>query len=235
MTATIMKVTYKKKVYHLHWPKKFDKIVLKAAKLYKRPGGTVSWKEAEADGMLKGLPVFLTLRNIAQRNGHLKALKKPGFKKKRLKKNQAYLKKNLLVAASGNAQKQKLYAKIVPEEIKKKHGWKPRTIWTEKQRELLLKLSKLYRKSKVTVDWVDLALDKRVEKLPFQDSLKLCKYYNSLKRKKEGGKKYIKKRREEALQYKYDNYDTYLENQEKRRVRVKKAVNEFLLSKLELR
>lgn len=230
-----MKIIYKKKTFHIHWPKEFNKIVLKAAKLYLRPGGTVDWKEAEADGVLRGLPVSLSLRDIAQRNGYLKQLKKPGFKKKRLRKNREYLKENPLVAASGNAQKQELYAELVPEEIKKKHGWKPRSFWTVKQKELLLKLSEKYRKSKITIDWILLAQDKRVDKLPTQDSFKLCKYYNSLKRQNKGGKKYVKQRREEALRYKYENYDTYLSNQEKRRVRVKKSVNEFLLSKLELR
>ena len=228
-----MRVKYKNKTYHLHWPKKFDDIVLKVAKKYKRPGSLINWKKAEADGMLKGLPVFLTLKDLAQRASALKAYKKPGYKEKRREQNlKCLLNKPPILVLS---HRQELYAKLIPEEIKRKHGWKPRTIWTEKQRALLLKLTEKYRKSEVTVDWIMLAQDKRVEKLPSQDSFVLCKYYNSLKRKKKGGKKYVKQRREDALRYKYENYDTYLSNQEKRRVRIKKAVNEFLLSKLELR
>lgn len=230
-----MKVKYKNRVFFVQWPKRFDEIVLKAAKTYRCTDGTVSWKEAEADGTLKGLPVFLTLKDISIRNSYLKSSKKPRNRKKRLKRNREYAKTHSSTSAQSTAAKQKLYAEAVPEEIKRKHGWKPRSIWTEKQKQLLLVLTEKYRKSKITVDWVNLAQDKRVKKLPIQDSFKLCKYYNSLKRKKEGGKIYIKKRRKEALIYKYNNYDTYLDHLEKRRVRIKDSVNEFLLSKLELR
>lgn len=230
----IMKVKYKNRVYHVQWPKRFDEIVLKAAKTYRHTNGTINWKKAEADGMLKGLPVFLTLKNISQRNAHLKASKNPRNRRKRLERNREYAKTHL-TSTHGTSAKQKLYTKVVPEKIKKRHGWKPRSIWTEEQKKILLTLSKEYQKSKVTIDWIKLAKDKRVKKLPFQGSFKLCKYYNSFKRKKKGGKKYVVQRRKDALIYKYDNYDTYLDNQEKRRIRVKDSVNEFLLSKLELR
>ena len=63
----------------------------------------------------------------------------------------------------------------------------------------------------------------------------MCKYYNILKRKKKGGKKYVQERRKEALKYKYGNYDVYRKKMEERRVRVKESVNEFLISQLELR
>lgn len=229
-----MRIKYKNKIYHVQWPKRYDKIILKAAKGYKRSDGTVNWKGAEADRMLKGLPVFLTLKDISQRNSHLKMSKKPGYKKKKLIANRKYQKLHP-TTTEGTLKKKKLFANIVPDEIKKKYGWKPRTIWTEEQRGLLFKLSERYRKSKDTIDWKKLAEDKRVEKLPFQDSFKLCKYYNSLKRKKKGGKKFIKKRRKDALIYKYENYTTYRQKQEETRVRIKNSVNEFLLSQLELR
>jgi hypothetical protein len=230
-----MKVRYKRRIYHVQWPKRFDEIILRVAKTYRCTDGTVSWKEAEADGMLRGLPIFLNLRNISQRNAHLKSSKNPRNRRKRLKRNQEYVKTHPSTSSQSTSVKQKLYAGTVPEKIKKKYGWKPRSIWTEKQKKLLLELSEKYRKSKVTIDWIKLAKDKRIKKLPFQGSFKLCKYYNSLKRKKKGGKKFIVQRRKDALIYKYDNYDVYLDNQEKRRIRVKDSVNEFLLSKLELR
>ena len=230
----IMKIRYKGKIYHVHWPKRFDLIIFKAAKrASKRSDGTVKWMEAEADGMLNGLPVFLSLHNISQRYSFLRNSKKPEFKKRVIEKNRKYAK--LPISTKGTLKKRKLFAKVLPEELKKKYGWKPRSIWTEKQKELLLKLSEEYRKSKVTIDWKKLGQDKRIEKLPFQGSFKLCKYYNSLKRKKRGGEKYVKKRREEALNYKYENYSTYRSNQDKRRIQIQNSVNEFLLSKLELR
>lgn len=230
-----MKIKYKNRIYHVQWPKRFDEIILNAAKTYRHTNGTVNWKEAEADGTLKGLPAFLTLRDFSHRNAYFKVSKNPRNKRKKLKRNKEYAKTHPSTSTQSTSAKQKLYAEALPEKIKRGHGWKPRTIWTEKQKELLLKLSEKYRKSKVTVGWIELAEDKRVEKLPFQDSFKLCKYYNSLKRKKKGGREFTAQRRKEALIYKYNNYGAYLENQEKRRVRVRDSVNEFLLSKLELR
>ena len=232
--AIIMKIKYKNRIYHVQWPKRFDTIILRAAKTYRHTNGTVSWKEAEADGMLKGLPVFLTLRDISHRNAYFKSLKKPINRKKILERNRVYAKAHP-TSYQGTVQRGKLYAEKVPEAIKRKYGWKPRNIWTEKQRKILLILSEEYRKSQVTIDWKKLTKDKKVKKLPFQDSFKLCKYYNSLKRKKKGGKKHINQRRKDALIYKYNNYDIYLDNLEKRRVRVKDSVNEFLLNKLKLR
>lgn len=233
-----MKIRYKGKIYHVQWPKRFDRIILKAAKeTYRRSDGTIRWVEAEADGLLKGLPVFLSLKNISQRNSYLKNSKKAAYKKRKIENNQKYFKIHPVPVGTphGTVTKQRLFVEAVPDGLKKKYGWKPRSIWTKKQKELLLKLSEEYRKSKDTIDWKTLAQDKRVKKLPFQGSFKLCKYYNSLKRKKKGGKKFIKKRRAEALIYKYENYKTYRSNQEKRRIRIQNSVNEFLLSKLELR
>jgi len=229
-----MRVTYNGNTYNVRWPKRFDEIILKVAKKYKR-AGSIAWKRAEADGMLKGLPAFLTLRDISQRNSLLKRSKEPGFKKKKYKQNAAYRQKNPTSSALGTIARRKLFAETLPEDLKKKHGWKPRGFWTKAQKELLLELAEEHRKSKVTIDWKSLGEDKAVKKLPFQDSFKLCKYYNSLKRKKKGGKKFVKRRREEALNYKYENYSTYRSNQDKQRIRVKNSVNEFLLSTLELR
>ncbi len=232
-----MKIKYKGRVYHLHWPERFDKIVLKAADEYMRPNGTIRWKDAEADGALIGLPVYLTLRDISQRRSTLKGKSDPVRLEKRKKSREAYAKSHSSKYRSGPsmAKKEKLFSEAVPDDLKKKHGWVPRTIWNDKQRELLFELAEKYRKSKHTIDWILLSWDWRLKKLPTQDSDVLCKYYNSLKRKKKGGKKLVKKKRKEALKYKYDNYDVYLKKIEERRVRVKDSVNEFLISQLELR
>jgi len=232
-----MKIKYKGRVYHLHWPERFDRIVLKVAEDYMRPNGTVRWKDAEADGALKGLPVYLTLRDISQRRSTLRSKSDPDWVERKKRVRDAYAKSHSKKyhSGSGIARKEALFAQFVPEDLKRKHGWVPRTIWTEGQKELLHELAEKYRKSKFTIDWITLSMDRQLKKLPTQDSTVLCKYYNSLKRKKRAGKKYLEKRRKDALEYKRDHYDTYLKNLEERRVRVKESVNEFLISKLELR
>lgn len=226
-----MKVRYKKKIYYVQWPKRFDIIIEWAAKRYKKSCGTINWKDAEYDGALKGLPVYLNLKDISRRNSYFKFSKDPEWKNKKLKHNREYMKTH---PSSGEiTYREKLYSRNIPEDLKRKHGWKPRGFWKEKQKQFLLILVEKYRKSKVTIDWIKLAKDKRVKKFPVQDSFKLCKYYNSLKRK--GGKEYISKHREGALKYKYEHYKAYLEGQKRRRIARQNAVNEFLLSKLELR
>lgn len=228
-----MKIRYKNKVYHVQWPKKFDAIIKRAAKKYIFPPHGTDWQWAEADGELRGLPVYLTLRDISRRNSFLKRSSDPKWRKKKLKQVREYQKTH--PAPSRNLIKGELYSQTIPEDLKRKHGWKPRSFWTKEQKQILLILAEKYRKSKVTIDWIKLAEDEKVKKLSFQGSFKLCKYYNSLKRKKKGGKKYIKKHRKDALKYKYEHYKAYRDGQERRRVTKQNAVNEFLLNTLELR
>jgi len=223
-----MKVIYKKRVYHLQWPKKFDEIILKAAKKYQSPNGKINWKKAEADRALKGLPLFLTLRNISQRYSHLKSTKT----KKHQRRNSATKKSSK--GGTFDKKKYDLFKEIIPHDIKKKHGWKSKSIWTKEQKQILIQLTKMYRKSKLTIDWETLIFDPKIKKLPYQNKYKLMKYYGQcLKRKRT--KEEIKHKQEGALRYKKENYKNYRAGQRKRYKTVKNSINEFLLSQIQLR
>lgn len=230
-----MKVIYKNKTYHVQWSKFFDLIIKKAAKKHKHSNGTISWKNAEADGDLKGLPKFLTYRDISHRYSFLKYSKTKEYKKKREElykkfKKEGKIKQGLKL----DKEKSTLFRNIIPNDLKKKYGWKPKTIWTEKQKQILINLAEKYRKSKITIDWQRLILDSKIKKLPYQDSFRLMKYYGQcLKRKKT--KKQVKKKRNDALRYKYENYDEYKAGQRKRYKILKNSVNKFLISQIPLR
>ena len=230
-----MKIIYKKKLYHLQWPKKWDDIVRKAAKKHKLPNGFISWKEAEANGNLKGLPKHLTYRDISQRFSLLKRCKTQKYKESRKAQYEKNIRENKFQKGlTFDKQKIALFREIVPTNTKKKHGWKPRSTWTEKQKNILIALTKLYRKSKKTVDWGTLVSDPKIKKLPYQDRFKLMKFYGQcLKREKT--KEQIKHRRKDSIRYKYENYETYKAGQRKRYQIMKKSVNEFLIAQIPLR
>jgi hypothetical protein len=65
--------------------------------------------------------------------------------------------------------------------------------------------------------------------LPEHKLSRVRSYYWRLKRPPDQ-----KKRRKQALIYKYNNYKKYLANQNKARFMVRKSVNDFLFSKLEM-
>lgn len=218
-----MKVIYKRETYYIQWPKQFNKIIIQAAKKYKRLNKTISWKDAEADGALKGLIKNLTLRDISHRYSFLKQYEKN--KKRRKKLRECEKTKQLL-----DPKKLILFKSVIPDKTKRKFGWKSKNVWTKKQKKILDELVEIYRKSKKTIDWIKLTKDKRVEKLPYQNSFKLCKYWNSCKFKKKPA--YIKKHRANALKYKHDNYSKYRQNQDKNSKVIKQSVNTFLLNEL---
>lgn len=230
-----MKVIYKKRTYNVQWPKHFNAIIRKAAKKHKRSDGMINWKEAEADGDLKGLPRFLTLRDISQRHSALKRFKSKKHKERKKELYEKYKKEGKIKQGLKlDKEKFTLFRNNIPADTKEKHGWKPKTLWTNKQKEILLELVKIYRKSKVTIDWETLIDDPKIKKLPYQDRFRLMKYYGQcLKRKRT--KKEIKKKRNDAIRYKYENYGNYISGQRKRYQIMKKSVNDFLIAQIPLR
>jgi len=228
-----MKVTYKGKNYQVRWPKRFDAIILRAAKKYKQPNGYVLWKQAADDGALKGLPRYLTNRDFSHRYTFLKFKETDAYQEKKLADNEKY-KQGSMPKSNTDKLKTKLFKENLPEDLKKKHGWKPRAVWTKQQQQLLKQLTKIYRKSKVTIDWTALVTDDRINKLPYQDQTKLMKYYGE-KLSKKKTEKQTQHKRKDAIRYKYENYDTYLKGQSRRYKIRKDAVNEFLISQLPLR
>jgi len=227
-----MKVTYNGRTYQVRWPKKFDVIILKVSLEYRQPNGYVQWKKADADGALKGLPKYLTYRDLSHRFTFLQFRETKEYEKKKIEYNEKN--KGKFNGSPITKIKNALFKEILPEDLKKKHGWKPRTIWNDEQKQLLLNLVKIYRKSKLVINWETLVYDKRVNRLPYQDRFKLMKYYGQILKRKMT-KKQINKKREDSLRYKYENYDEYLKGQSRRYSTVKNSVNEFLISQLPLR
>jgi len=235
-----MKILYKKKVFNVHWPEKFDKILRRVAREYKLSNGYISWKDAEADGELKGIPLFLSLDDLSCRYSFIKLRETKKYQERRKELLEKYKKEGKLKTPRKkktqygvHPEKIKLFSDVIPEKIKMSHDWKPRSIWTKEQNNILNRLVKRYRKSIKTIDWIALAKDERTKKLPFRDSFKLCKYWKNYNRKTKPG--FVEKHRKETLKYKHDNYDTYRKNQDRRRMAIQKSVNEFLLSKIPLR
>ena len=228
-----MKVIHKKKTYNIQWPEEFDRIIIKTAKKHACPSGYIKWINADADGDLRGLPKYLTYRDLSHRFSLLKCRDNEDYKKSKKEQYDKY-RKGLKSGPTFDTRKFDLFRDIVPDDLKKKHGWKPKSLWTKKQKELLINLTKIYRKSKITIDWETLVLDPKVKKLPYQDRFKLMKYFGQCLNKKIT-KKQIKQKRADALRYKKENYKEYREGQTKRYKAIKNTINEFLLAQLPLR
>jgi len=228
-----MKVEYKGETYNLQWPEKFDDIVQRAGDKNKTKGGFVSWRRAEINGDLVGLPLFLSYRSLSHRYSFLKCSKVEGFKERKRAINKACLKKSKKVR-SFTKERQELFRSEISGDIKESNGWKSKSKWTEEQREILKDLTVRHRRSKKVIDWESLVNDPDVELLPYQDRFKLMKYFGQcVKRRKT--RKQIKDRRADAIRYKYENYDDYLKGQQRRFQMIKNSVNDFLISQLELR
>lgn len=126
----------------------------------------VDWKAAEKAGALKGLP-NITLKQLSQRHSQLKR-RFEGFK--RPAPDKVYIPKK--------ADRFMVWTNL-PDDIKKKHGHKPRQVWTEYQKKLLFQIAKDH--SHTNVDWKRVVKDERVDKLPTQKISQLTSYYNGLK------------------------------------------------------
>jgi len=226
-----MKITFKNKVYIIHWPKKFDTIIITAAKEYKGYK-LINWKQAEADGKLIGLPAQLSLRDISRRFSIIKNKRK----NKKIKKqhNEEWIKKIGKVAyrklINKAIQRRSKLTKYIPSKIKTKYGWNTKKIWDIKHKNILLQLVKKYKKGK-RVDWKELIKDRLVCKFPHQDRLRLMRYYGQcLKRKPDKIK-----RRIDALNYKRSNYSRYLKQLNKYNRVKRKTIKDFLMTKVSLR
>jgi len=180
------KITYQNKDFYLRWPKESDWIILDIGhrygswKLFNYKTGqtrrlyVVDWKKAEKCGELKGLPTC-TLLQLAKRYGDLKRrYGDPNYVKRKSKKNKQYQTKR-----KNNSFVNRLPIwQSIPDEIKIKYGHKPKQIWTEQQKKLLLKIAKEY--THTNVDWKKVIEDSLVEKLPVHTIAKLAHYYQHL-------------------------------------------------------
>jgi hypothetical protein len=224
----------------LCWNEEFDNQLLNIERKYRRYcqthkiGGKtityqVDWKHAEWDGALKGLPLLPRIK-YSKRLTYLRKLRKDyeGFLAKRREFNKESLAR--YEAKHGhkrkNVNKRREIFKTLPEEFKKRHGWKPRGCWNEKQRDLLFKIVADYQNT--SVDWISLMQDERVLKLPekyHKDLHALRKYYWSLKCKNNGGEEWLERKRALARKYKEANKEVFYARQSDRRQIERDIVN----------
>jgi len=216
-----MKIIYNNTTFYIHWPKHFDTIIISAAKRNKfKKSNFINWEQAEANGHLKGLPTLLSLHDISHRFNYLKNKHKP-------KNTQTYKPR------PQHYQNKKLLFKNLPTHLKTSLGWKPKTIWSPKQKQLLITLTTQYKKIK-SVNWTALIKDPRINQLPYKSRLKLMKYYGQCINRSLTTNQIIQKRKD-ALNYKHTHYKKYLSNNKKRHNIIKNSINNFLLSNLTLR
>jgi hypothetical protein len=217
----------------LHWKPEWDLRLLVIALKFRNKAGFVSWAMAKANGYLRNLPK-LSSRDFSHRLSHLLCIKfnpeglerKKQLNKKYLQLNKKYLPKQNRVSF---VRRLKIFQKDLSENTRKRYGHNPREKWTKDQRKILFYLAEKYRKSPVTIDWRKLVKDEVFYSLPSHKLAQIRSYYWRLKRPPDP-----KKRRKQAIAYKYKNYGKYLSNQRKASLRVRDSVNDFLMDKLEL-
>jgi len=240
------KIIHNNVTIFIRWSKESDRRILSAGKLYghwrifHRKNGNyervwiIDWKNALESGALKNLP-NVALNKISKRHSHLKHLLNSDpiqIKKKKKQDNKKYAKKKKVKNTSFDTRI--TIWKNLPESIRKNFGYKPRSIWTEKQKKLLLKIASKY-KNKLSIKWVLLMQDPRVLQLPAKYHNNLCalrKYYWCVARTDRKSRKFVRKHREDALRWKSENLERYYENQHRRINLIRKTVNTFLSNKI---
>lgn len=179
------KITYKNEDFYLRWPKESDWIILDIGRrygswklfFYKKTNEyrrlyVVDWLTAKANNEIKDLP-NCTLLQLAKRYGYLKQFySDPNFNKKRNLKNNKIKKRR----GPGRL----TIWKDIDSEFKLAHGHKPRSIWTEKQKTLLLAIAKDH--THTNVDWKKIINDPLITKLPsnYHSITRLTHYYQHL-------------------------------------------------------
>lgn len=234
-------VKMKDQKFLIWWPPAYDEIIMKVGKKYgetciwhyKSSKKTkriwrVSWQKARKDGALKKLSKFSNLE-LSKRHSLLVMYHKDpiAFLDKKKKCNQTRKEKN---KKNYYKKKKELWDQISMNK-KQKYGWKPRDVWTESQRKLLVKITKSHRRTNTTINWLSVMKDKRIKELPkkYHESLAMLrKYYWVCCRPDRSCPEFKKRRRSYAKKYKAKNLDRYKELRQKRSNAIRSAVHEEL-------
>jgi hypothetical protein len=222
-------IRIKKVPFLTKWDPAWDKIILKARKKYIRRNGNVNWKEAEAVGALKGIPVIFTRQDLSHRLSFITRSKynedyQIEHRKRSIEYNKTYFSKSIM-------NREELFRGL-PMEIKLAHGYKPRNNpeWTPARIELLKTLVLWHRRSEKSINWDSLMSDPRARRLPPYSKAHIRSYYWSLVSREDP--EVIAKRRADALDYKYRNLKKYYKSQKKRKELIRSVVNDVLHEKI---
>jgi hypothetical protein len=206
------------------WKPEWDLTLLVVSHKYRSLKGFVRWKEARADGYFNDFPEYLSNKDLSHRLYHLLYQK---FDKNWKRKKQQYCSVKRTISSY---ERRKSVFDSLPDDVKKKYGYKKKRVWSQKQIDLLFKLVDEYRKTPKTIDWRKLIKDKRVEKLPHQEVSRIRSYYwETVVRQRPD---VLEQRRAYSLKWNQDNRERYRENQKKRIKMYRKAVNDHLNKKL---
>jgi len=220
----------KNTVFLTRWHPKWDMIILKTAKKYKsKSRKIVNWKRAEADGALKGIPIFFSRRDLSRRlsyithNKYNKTYQKK-HKQKSIEYNRTHVSKSIL-------NREKIFRNL-PLKVKLKFGYKPKRNpqWTPERIKLLKSLAKKHRRTKLSINWDSVMKDPKACLLPKYTKSHIRSYYWSLETRNRPDIQ--AKRRADALRYKYKNLKKYHENQRKRQNFIRSIINNVLDKKL---
>lgn len=225
-------VRHNGKTYMLRWKPEWDLKILIVALIFRKDGFT-DWITADAKGYLRGLPKYLSRRDLSHRLTYLLCIKynPEGFIKKR-QYNKLHYKK---FKSHTFDNKVKIFKEDVPDNSKKQFGYKPKGKWNKSQIDLLIFLTKRYPKGSMSIDWEALMKDDSVRAFPPGYSLNNLRHYYWTHIKNTTDPKAVKKRRKAAIKYKYRNYKKYRASLTRRNKIIKNSVNSFLFSKLEPR
>jgi hypothetical protein len=222
-------IRHKKRKFILRWPSEWDiKILVSAIKF--RKGDQVDWISAVAKGFLRGLPRYLTNRDLSHRLSILVCMKynPEGSRRKRAYNRLHPPKKGV----GTHKDKTSLFRGDLSDSDRKRFGYKSKSLWTREQQQTLLFLATKYRKGEISINWETLMKDPWIKRLPPNYTLGcLRSYYWTVVSKK--NPKVIEQRRKSALEYKRNNYKAYRASQVKNRKIIQNSVNDFLLKKLE--
>ena len=199
------------------------------SKTYRTRSGTINWKEAEADGALKGIPLLFTLRTLSRRFSYITRLKYN--KEYQLKHKEKSIEYNKTYSSRSIMNREELFRNL-PMQIKLTHGYKPRNNpeWTPARIELLKTLAYWHRRTEKSINWDSLMSDPRIRRLPPYSKAHIRCYYWSLVTREDP--EMITKRRADAIDYKYRNLKKYYRNQKKRKEFIRSVINNVLQERM---
>jgi len=213
-------VTYKGEKYRVQWPKEIKRLLHKIALKY-RQGNNICWTDALYAGALDILPISLQ-KPLLLSKYYSTLIRKPKHPAPppRTKAQKEHAKKRM-----------KLYLEA-PDKIRSKYSFPRKTVWSPKQKKILLALVKKYRKTRKCIDWQSLIRDPKIKLLPKRSLTRHRSYYWQLVRllDPKEQEKHRQQARDHIAQCSRSKDFTHSKRLKKFRTKVKNTNNDFLWS-----
>lgn len=218
-------VKYKNRTFVLRWKPEWDVRVLVAAIKYRNSYGFVSWQTARSQNCFKGLPK-LSNKDFGARLTYLITEK---YDPAGLMRKKQYNIAHPWKKQTEHTEKLKkiIFKNDVPNTLRLKNGYNPKTKWNERQRRILLKLGKKHRKTPDTIDWNEVKNDPEFKCLPIRSLFSIRSYYWNMISPQPNEKK-----RKYAISYNKRHRKNFFKNKKRSEMIIRSSVNDFLLRKL---